>query len=108
MEPQCRQNMKGVLVVVEGARLSSEHCRDTAEQGTKPTKGDKQSLRGLIFFFFLTLPVGQSVIFQVKIFSVMVMSKICRSVYRHVKKKKKNTAKQQMMYNSERHSHALT
>lgn len=32
-----RQNMKGVLVIGEGAIAPSEQCRGTLEQGTKPT-----------------------------------------------------------------------
>lgn len=38
-EPQCRQNMNGVLEV--SARTPSEHCPGTLEQVTKPTNALK-------------------------------------------------------------------
>lgn len=34
---QCRKNMKGDLLIGEGANIPSEHCRGTLEQGLKPT-----------------------------------------------------------------------
>lgn len=36
-EPHCRQNMQSLLVVGEGSRTASNHCRGTLEQTTKPT-----------------------------------------------------------------------
>lgn len=44
--PQSRQNMEGVLVG-QGIRPPSKHCRSTLEQGTKPTNAHMGPCDGL-------------------------------------------------------------